>query len=84
MSQMGQYTDKVDRWRNSNQILRWTAASLMDVEPRLHKIRGYRYLSVLRFKLREIIRQRLEEKPDAKEAEILEVSLVGASGNHST
>ena len=37
MSQMGQYTDKVDRWHNSDQILRWTAASLMDLEPRLRE-----------------------------------------------
>ena len=84
MSQMGQYTDKVDRWRNSGQILRWTAASLMDVEPRLNKIIGYRYLSVLRSKLREIVTQRLEKKPEAKGTEILEVSLVGAGGDRST
>jgi len=83
MSQMGQYTDKVDRWRNSNQILRWTAASLMDVEPRLHKIKGYRYLSVLRFKLREIVRQRLEKESGVKEPETAEVSLVGATGDRS-
>jgi transposase-like protein len=50
MSQMGQYTDKVDRWHNSDQILRWTAASLMDLEPRLRRIRGFRYLPVLKFK----------------------------------
>ncbi len=84
MSQMGQYTDKVDRWRNSNQILRWTATSLMDVEPRLHKIRGYRYLSVLRFKLREIVRQRLQKESEAKIPEIAEISLVGASGDRLT
>ena len=81
MSQMGQYTDKVDRWRNSGQILRWTATSLMDVEPRLNKIIGYRYLSVLRSKLREIVIQRLEKEPEAKGTEILEVSLVGAVGD---
>ena len=30
MAQLGQYTDKGDRWPNSNQILRWTVAALMD------------------------------------------------------
>jgi transposase-like protein len=62
MSQMGQYTDKVDRWHNSDQILRWTAASLMDLEPRLRRIRGFRYLPVLKFKLKEIVRQRQEKR----------------------
>ncbi len=62
MSQMGQYTDKVDRWHNSNQILRWTAASLMDIEPRLRKIKGFRYLKILRYKLREIVKQRLNKR----------------------
>ncbi len=84
MSQMGQYTDKVDRWRNSDQILRWTATSLIDIEPRIHRIIGHRYLSVLRFKLREIVRQRLEKKPEAKALETAEVSLVGASGDRLT
>jgi transposase-like protein len=77
MSQMGQYTDKVDRWRNSSQILRWTATSLMDVEPRLNKIRGHRYLSLLRSKLQGIIRQRLQKESIAKEPETAEVSMVG-------
>ena len=62
MSQLGQYTDKVDRWQNSNQILRWTAAGLMDIEPRLYKIRGYNYLKVLRLKMQQIIE---EEKTGA-------------------
>jgi putative transposase len=83
MSQMGQYTDKVDRWRNSGQILRWTATSIMDIEPRLHKIRGYRYLSVLRFKLREIVKQRLQKESELKEPETTEVSMVGANGDRS-
>jgi len=77
MSQMGQYTDKVDRWHNSSQILRWTATSLMDVEPRLNKIVGHRYLSVLRSKLREIVKQRTEKESQAKIPETAEVSLVG-------
>ena len=78
MSQMGQYTDKVDRWHNSNQILRWTAASLMDIEPRLNKVRGYRYLPLLRVKLREIIKQRLQKEPEANEPQTTGVSLVEA------
>lgn len=62
MSQMGSYTDKVDRWHNSGQILRWTATALMDIEPRLYRIKGHRYLKVLRYKLREIIETRTGKK----------------------
>jgi transposase-like protein len=73
MSQLGQYTDKVDRWQNSNQILRWTAAGLMDIEPRLYKIRGHNYLKVLRLKMRQMIEP---EKLDATKESAGEVSNV--------
>jgi len=83
MSQMGQYTDKVDRWHNSGQILRWTATSLVDIEPRLNKIIGYRYLSILRSKLQETVRQRLQKGSEVKTLETAEVSLVGVDGDRS-
>jgi transposase-like protein len=84
MSQMGQCTDKVDRWHNSDQILRWTATGLMDIEPRLNKIIGFRYLPVLRNKLREIVKQRLQKTSETKEPKTMDVSLVGAGGDRST
>ena len=59
MSQIGAYTDKVDRWHNSSQIQRWTATSALDIEPRLRKIKGFQYLPVLRFKLQEIVEKRI-------------------------
>ena len=77
MSQMGSYTDKVDRWRNSNQILRWTAAGLMDIEPRLRKIRGFRYLKVLRFKLQEHVNECLSKKASEKNIQLSNVIQVG-------
>lgn len=62
MSQVGAYTDKVDRWHNSSQILRWTAASALDIEPRLRRVKGYGFLKVLQFKLMEIVAKRTEKK----------------------
>ena len=62
MSQLGQYTDKVDRWHNSNQILRWSAAGLLDIEKRLYKIQGHHYLKILRLKLKEMVKQRRDHK----------------------
>jgi putative transposase len=62
MSQLGQYTDKVDRWHNSYQLLRWTGASLLEIEPRLNKIHGHRYLHLLRHKMKQEIKRRQENK----------------------
>jgi len=47
---------RVDYWKNSNQKQRWLAAALMDIEPRLRRLCGYRHLP----KLREAIRADLE------------------------
>jgi putative transposase len=48
MALIGQKTDKVDYWRNSNQKQRWLATALLDIEPRLNRIKGYKYLPELR------------------------------------
>jgi transposase-like protein len=45
---VGQKTDKVDYWKNSNQKQRWVATALLDIEPRLNRISGYRKLKSLR------------------------------------
>ena len=48
MALIGQRTDKVDYWKNSDQKQRWLATALLDIEPRLNRIKGYRYLPALR------------------------------------
>ena len=55
MALVGQRTDKVDRWRNSDQKQRWVASALLDIEPRLRRIKGYRHLPVLRAALRSAL-----------------------------
>lgn len=47
-SMIGRRTDKVDHWRNSNQLHRWFASALLEIEPRLRKVCGYRHLPSLR------------------------------------
>jgi transposase-like protein len=49
---------KVDRWTNSNQRQRWLATALLDIEPRLRKVKGYRHLP----RLREALQQELNGK----------------------
>jgi putative transposase len=39
---------KVDHWKNSSQRQRWMATSLLEIEPRLRKLMGYRHLPKLR------------------------------------
>ena len=47
-SLVGQRTDKVDHWKNSEQKQRWLATALLDIEPTLRKIKGCRALPLLR------------------------------------
>ncbi len=47
---------KVDHWKNSNQRHRWLGTALVDIEPRLRKVVGYRHLP----KLREALKRELE------------------------
>ena len=39
---------KVDHWQNSHHRHRWLATALLDIEPRLRRVRGYRHLPMLR------------------------------------
>ena len=43
---------KVDHWQNSSQRHRWLATALLDIEPRLRKVMGYRHLPTLRAALK--------------------------------
>ena len=43
-----QRTAKVDYWKNSDQQQRWVATALLDIEPRLRRVKGYRHLPALR------------------------------------
>jgi len=49
---------KVDRWTNSHQRQRWLATALLDIEPRLRKVKGYRHLP----RLREALQRALQLK----------------------
>lgn len=53
MSQVEERCGKVDCWKNSAQKHRWLAASLLDIEPRLRKVKGYKHLHLLRKKIQE-------------------------------
>ncbi len=46
---------KVDHWQHSSQRHRWLATALLDIEPRLRKVMGYRHLP----RLREALKRKL-------------------------
>ena len=47
---------KVDHWKNSNQRQRWLVTALVDIEPPLRKVVGYRHLP----KMREALKRELK------------------------
>lgn len=62
LSQVGQFTDKVDHWRNGRHIQEWVASSLMHIEPNLHKVNGWRYLKLLRERMQSAMRNQRQEE----------------------
>lgn len=55
---------RITHWKNSSQRQRWLAATLLDLEPRLNRICGYRHLG----KLREALQRELNVNNTMKEA----------------
>ena len=47
-AQLGRLTRNVTRWSNGVQKHRWVASALLEIEPRLRRIKGYRALPQLR------------------------------------
>jgi transposase-like protein len=68
MTLIGQKTDKVDYWKNSDQKHRWLAAVLLDIEPRLRKVKGYRYLPQLRIAIQKEMERQKVVREQVKEA----------------
>jgi putative transposase len=57
MTQVEPRTGNVDRWRSSDHKQRWLASALLDIDPRLRRIRGYRALPKLRDALQRVLRK---------------------------
>jgi transposase-like protein len=53
-------TDKVTCWRNSEQKQRWLATAVLDIEPRLRKVRGHSQLPRLREALQNHLKLRTQ------------------------
>ena len=51
---------KVDAWKTSNQRQRWLATALLDIEPRLRRVRGHQHLPKLQAALRRALKIKAE------------------------
>jgi len=47
-SLLQQLTHNVRRWTNSSQRHRWVATALLDIQPRLRRVKGHKHLPMLR------------------------------------
>ena len=58
---------KVDAWKTSNQRHRWLATALLDIEPRLRRVKGHRHLPALITALRRAlnIKEQLNQVEEA-------------------
>ena len=63
-SMVGQLTRNVKRWKYSNQRYRWLGAALLDIEPRLRRIKGFRFLPLLRRALQKDLKLQPEAQYD--------------------
>ena len=61
-----EHCTKVDSWKNSNQRHRWLATALLDTEPRLRRVKGYRHLP----QLRQALRRDLELEDTSTDREV--------------
>src|SRR5262249_40827078 len=59
---LGQRTDKIDCWRNSDQKQRWVGCALLDIEKGLKKIKGYKNLPLLKESLKKSTSEKESQK----------------------
>lgn len=55
-------TDRVDRWQNSNQRQRWVGTALLNIEPRLKKVKGHAHLKELRVAMATLVNKQKQIK----------------------
>lgn len=61
-SRLGERTDKVDRWRNSEQKQRWVASALLEIEKGFRRLMGYHHSPQLREALKKTVTETENQK----------------------
>ena len=55
-------TGRVKNWQDHGMVVRWVAASLLNVEKRFKRIMGYQQLWILDAKLKELAKEEFDEE----------------------
>ena len=56
------YTDRVTYWQNSDQRQRWVGTALLEIEPGLNRVQGYKNLEQLRAAMKTFaVEQKLQQ-----------------------
>ena len=55
------YTGRVSHWHHSNQRRRWVATALLEIEPRLRRVKGHEHLKELRVAMKRLVARRKQE-----------------------
>lgn len=67
-SMVSRYLKRVTRWHNSDQLFRWTAVALLEIETRIRKIRNYKSLKDLRIKMKDELKLKNNKSKSLKAA----------------
>ena len=67
-SMVSRYLKKITRWHNSDQLFRWTAVAMMEIETRTRRIRNYRSLKDLRIKMKDELKLKNSKSKSLKAA----------------
>lgn len=59
--QLARYTDRVDRWQNSDQRRRWIASAFLEIEPGLNRVHGHEHLKELRKAMKRFVSKQKQE-----------------------
>ena len=63
--QLGIYTGRVSHWRSSDQRRRGVATALLEIEPAMRKVEGYKYMKELRSAMRRMSATAVEKSQAA-------------------
>jgi putative transposase len=63
-------TRRVKHWRDATMVIRWVAASLMDMEKRFRRIMGYQHLWILQTHLDQLVGDPVSEKNIARKGKV--------------
>jgi putative transposase len=56
------YTDRVTYWQNSDQRQRWVGTALLEIEPRLNRVQGYKNLGQLRAAMKTLAAEQKQQR----------------------